>query len=68
MGLEREARGRDGWLVNSTLTQADITIAVAWRFTQLMQPELIAAQDYPALAAHSARAERLPAFLALPPE
>jgi glutathione S-transferase len=66
-GLEREARGRDGWLVNSTLTQADITIAVAWRFTQLMQPELIAPQDYPALAAHSARAELLPAFVALQP-
>ena len=65
--LEREATGHGGWLVGDTLTQADITTAVAWRFTQLVQPELILPHDYPALAAHSIRAEQLPAFLALPP-
>ena len=42
-------------------------MAVAWGFTQLMQPELIASANYPALAAHAARAEQLPAFVALPP-
>ena len=65
--LEQEATGRDAWLLGHVLTQADITTAVAWRFTQLMQPELVLPHDYPALAAHSARAEQLPAFLALPP-
>lgn len=65
--LEREAAGRHDWLVGDALTQADVTVAVAWRFTQLMQPELILQRDHPALAAHSARAEQLPAFLALPP-
>jgi glutathione S-transferase len=65
--LEREASGRHGWLVGETLTQADITVAVAWGFTQLMQPELIASTSYPALAAHAARAEQLPAFAELPP-
>jgi glutathione S-transferase len=65
--LEREAAGRREWLVGEVLTQADITIAVAWRFTQLVHPELILPQDFPSLAAHSERAEKLPAFLALPP-
>lgn len=65
--LEREATGQGGWLVGDALTQADITTAVAWRFTQLMQPELIRPHDYPALAAHSARAEQLTAFAELPP-
>ncbi len=65
--LEREASGRNSWLVGDTLTQADITVAVAWGFTQLMQPELIQAADHPALAVLSARAEQLPEFAALPP-
>ncbi|SFS04442.1 Glutathione S-transferase [Dyella sp. OK004] len=65
--LEQEATGRHGWLVGETLTQADITVAVAWGFTQLMQPELITTARHPALAALSARAEQLPAFMALPP-
>lgn len=65
--LEQEASGCDSWLVGDTLSQADITVAVAWGFTQLMQPELIAGEDHPALAAHAARAEQLPAFAALPP-
>ena len=43
--------------------QADITVAVTWRFTQSMFPELVPAAEYPGLAAHSARAEKLPAFV-----
>jgi len=65
--LERESNGRHGWLVGDTLTQADITVAVAWRFTQLMQPKLITTHDHPALTALSTRAEQLPAFASLPP-
>jgi glutathione S-transferase len=50
------------------ITQAGITTAVAWRFIQMMLPNLVAMSDYPMLAAYSAEAECLPAFKATPPE
>ncbi|MCR6476479.1 glutathione S-transferase [Variovorax sp. ZS18.2.2] len=50
----------------ATLTQAGVSSAVAWSFTQLMLPEVIAPASFPLLAAYAARAENLPAFLALP--
>jgi glutathione S-transferase len=65
--LEREAAGCASWLVGDRLSQADITAAVAWGFTQLVHPGLIAPAQHPSLAALSARAEQLPAFAALPP-
>jgi hypothetical protein len=34
----------------------------------MMLPNVIAASDYPTLAAYSAEAERLPAFEATPPD
>ena len=49
-----------------TKTQAGGSAAVAWSFTQLMAPESIAPAGFPMLAAYAARAENLPAFLALP--
>src|SRR6185437_11194132 len=58
--LEREAPS--GWLGGDTPNQADITVAVAWRFTQSRFPELVTAAAHPKLAAHSARAEKLPVF------
>ena len=51
-----------------TINQAGITTAVTWRFIQMMFPNLVAATDYPMLAAYSAAAESLPAFKAAPPE
>ena len=51
-----------------TINQAGITTAVTWRFIQMMFPNLVAATDYPMLAAYSAAAEGLPAFKAAPPE
>ncbi|HTH60387.1 MAG TPA: glutathione S-transferase [Paraburkholderia sp.] len=59
------ARG-DGWLCAGRITQAEITTAVAWRFTQYMLPGEVDAARYPAIAALSARAEALPAFVATP--
>ena len=50
------------------INQAGVTTAVAWRFIQMMLPNVIAASDYPVLAAYSAEAERLPAFKASPPD
>lgn len=55
------------WLCGDAPTQADITVGVAWTFTQIVAAELVPARDYPAFAGFAARAERLPAFVALQP-
>ncbi len=49
------------------ITQAGVTTAVAWRFTQMMLPEIVSATDHPQLAELSLRAELLPEFKAAPP-
>ena len=60
-----EARvGEADWLCGSQPTQADITVAVAWRFTRHTAPGLLPDSDFPLLAALSVRAEALPAFVA----
>ena len=68
--LERDvaAVGDQGWLCGDRLMQPDITVAVAWRFTQHSLPGAIEPSRYPALAALSARAEALPAFVGAPLE
>jgi glutathione S-transferase len=66
--LETRLAGRDGWLFGERLMQPDITIAVAWRFTQFMLPGVLDAARYPALAAFSERAEALPVFIGAPLE
>jgi len=45
---------------------SDVATAVAWHFCQFIHPGLIAPETFPALAAHSARAETLPQFVAFP--
>ena len=62
-----EGKGVDGWLFGPAPTQADISIAVAWGFTQLVAADVIDAAAYPRLAAFSRRAEQHPDFAALPP-
>jgi len=66
--LEQELRGanENAWLFGDTLTQADVTLAVAWGFARLVAAEVVPANDYPKLAAFAARAERTPEFLAFP--
>lgn len=69
--LEARVAGVSGWLGGERVSQADVTVAVAWRFTQFMAADLpaLAVVDparFPALAAHSARAEALPAFVETP--
>jgi glutathione S-transferase len=68
--LEKDVAGVGAgqWLCGERLTQADITVAVVWRFTQHMLPRAVEPSRYPALAALSARAEALPAFLGAPLE
>lgn len=59
-GLEAEVS--DGWFAVGEILQPEITAAVAWRFTQHVLPEIVPADDFPKLAALSARAEALPIF------
>lgn len=49
------------------MTQADLSAAVSWRFTELLLPGRIAAAEHPALARLSDWAEQQSAFLAAPP-
>lgn len=62
--LEKEAGDGSDWLFGGKITQADITTAIAWSFTRLSFPEALPAENYPGLAAFSARAEALPEFMA----
>jgi glutathione S-transferase len=57
----------DRWLCGESVTQADISVGVAWTFTQIIAADIVSASDYPAFAGFAARAERLPEFAALPP-
>ncbi len=54
------------YLLGERFTQADVSVAVAWRFTQFTIADLVDAARYPALAAWSAAMERLPEFAATP--
>lgn len=56
----------NSWWMGDRPMQPDITIAVAWRFTQFILPGVIDPQRYPALTKFSAMAESLPEFLATP--
>jgi len=58
--------GADEWFFGDELTQADITIAIAWRFAVYAAPTEARADEHPGLAAFSKRAEALPEFLACP--
>jgi len=64
--LETAVAGADPYLLGRELTQADISVAVAWRFTQFYIADQVAAARYPALAAWSARMEALPEFASTP--
>lgn len=55
-----------GWLFGNDISQADITVAIAWRFSQHAVPRRVPADEFPALVAFSARAEALPEFIACP--
>ncbi len=56
------------WMFGKQLTQADITTAVAWRFVNHAAAAIAGITQRPALDEFSARAEKLPEFLACPLE
>lgn len=65
-GLEASLAARPLALADDALTQAGLTTAVAWQFLRQMVPDLVRAEDHPALSALGAAAEALPAFRAAP--
>jgi len=60
--------GDDQWLFGDEITQADISVAIAWRFAEFAAPPGEPPDVRPALAAFSASAEALPEFIACPLE
>ena len=64
--LEEEIARLPRALTRADGTQAGISTAVTWLFTQQEIPEIVPATRYPALAAFSAEAEALPEFRAAP--
>ncbi|HEY9620638.1 MAG TPA: glutathione S-transferase [Crinalium sp.] len=66
--LEQAATQRSPWLINDQILQPDISVCVAWRFTQFVIPDVVDAAHYPALSKLSAAAEQRPEFLSTPLE
>jgi glutathione S-transferase len=66
--LEESVAGldEDQWFFGDEVSQADISVAVAWRFLNFSAPELAASEQRPALVAFGNRAEALPEFVACP--
>ncbi|MGJ3433425.1 glutathione S-transferase [Serratia sp. Je.1.23.a] len=52
--------------VSPFMGSAEVSVAVAWGFTQLMLPGQISDQQHPTLAAFAAQAEQHPAFISTP--
>ena len=64
--MDATVDGLDSWLFGLQISQADVTIAVAWRFVQNVFPEFIEESRFPGLVKFSAQAEQLPEFIACP--
>jgi glutathione S-transferase len=66
--LEPAAAAARPWLQGDRFGAADVAVACAWRFGQFATSREVPVADFPQLAAYSARAERLPEFVATPLE
>jgi glutathione S-transferase len=64
--LEEEFTKRPRAVTSATIDQATLTTAVAWYFSRQLVADVVPAERYPALAALSAAAEKLPEFAAAP--
>ena len=65
-GLEQEVQKREATF-SEARSQASITAAVAWQFTQSMLATIVPAKDHPGLVGLSVRMEKTPEFLKYPP-
>jgi len=66
-GLEQEVQKRKDAFATGH-TQASITAAVAWQFTQSMLAKIVPASKHPGLAELSQRLEQTPEFRKYPPK
>ena len=66
-GLEGELRTRPLTATSASISQADVSVAVAWQFTQALLPGIVGESEHAALVAHTLAAEALPEFRACPP-
>lgn len=64
--LEQELTRAPLTAEQQALGQAEVSIAVAWSFTQLMLPLLVQPHAFPQLAAYAQALEQLPVFVATP--
>jgi len=67
-GLEGELRTRPLTATSASISQADVSVAVAWQFTQALLPGIVGESEHAALVAHTLAAEALPEFRACPPQ
>jgi len=65
--LEKECASMPFAKSADAFTDADLSIAVSWTFSQMMVPETVDAARYPGLQAFSVFAEQLPFFIDTPP-
>ena len=65
-GLEQQVQIRQSAFA-APRSQASITAAIAWQFTQSMLAAIVPAESHPALVALSMRMESTPEFLKYPP-
>jgi glutathione S-transferase len=64
--LELELQDKPLAITSATITQAGVSTAVAWHFTQMMLPEVVDESRYPLLCQFSVLAEELAEFKAAP--
>jgi len=64
--LEESAARARPWLQGTRPNATDVALACTWRFAQFLDSREVPASGYPAIAAHSARAEALPEFASTP--
>lgn len=60
------AKAGASYLLGDALTQADISLATAWGFTQFVQADRVPKSNYPAITIFAARIETMPEFSAYP--
>lgn len=66
--IEASAARAKPWLQGARMNATDVALACTWRFAQLLDAREVPPSAYPAIAAHSARAEALPEFASTPLE
>lgn len=64
--LERECDGTHQWFFGERMLQADISAAVAWRFSVEMLPGVLGSETHPFMDALSVRAEGTDVFQSTP--